>query len=206
MAEPVERRVVTERNAGKKPVTVTQSAGETDSGLTRIRTAAKKDTQLQFNNLYHHLTQQRLDDAYFSLKRQAAKGVDNVTWKAYGENLADRLRDLHGRLHAGSYRPQPSKRVWIEKPDGHKRPIGIAALEDKVVQHALGSIIQSIYEADFLGFSYGFRPGRSQHNALDAIYVALTQKKISWVLDSLVRRYIPSAKIFHPYPNQRLCV
>ena len=189
MAEPVERRVVTERNDGDKPVTVTQGAGKTDCGLARIRAAAEKDSQLQFNNLYHHLTCPRLLDAYYGLKRQAAKGVDGVTWKAYGEHLGHKVKDLHTRLHKGSYHPQPSKRIWIEKPDGNKRPIGIAALEDKIVQQALGRIIQSIYEADFLGFSYGFRPGRSQHNALDAVYVAITQKKISWVLDADIKGF-----------------
>jgi len=189
MAEPVERRVVTKRNAGDIPVTVTQCAGETDCGLTRIRAAAEKDSQLQFNNLYHHLTLYRLRSAYFNLKRQAATGVDDVTWEAYGINLDEKLQDLHIRLHKGSYRPQPSKRIWIEKSDGNKRPIGITTLEDKIVQQALGWIIQSIYEADFLGFSYGFRPGRSQHNALDAVYVAITQKKVSWVLDADIKGF-----------------
>ena len=189
MAEPVERRVVTERNSGDKPMTMTQRMGEMDCGLTRIREAAKKDSQLRFDNLYHHLTLTRLNDAYFNLKRDAATGVDDVTWKAYGENLAEKIQDLHTRLHKGSYHPQPSKRIWIEKSDGTKRPIGIAALEDKIVQQALGWIIQSIYESDFLGFSYGFRPERSQHNALDAVYVALTQRKISWVLDADIKGF-----------------
>lgn len=189
MAEPVERRVVTERNSANRPVTATQCAGETDCGLNRIRAAADKDPTLQFNNLYHHLTLARLHSAYFNLKRRSATGIDDVTWEAYGKNLAEKLYDLHTRLHKGSYRPQASKRIWIEKSDGSKRPIGITALEDKIVQQALGWIIQSIYEADFLGFSYGFRPGRSQHNALDAVYVALTQRRISWVLDADIKGF-----------------
>jgi len=189
MAERVERRVVTKRNCGDKPVTVTQRTGETECGLARIRAAAQKDSQLQFNNLYHHLTVERLNSAYRDVKRHVASGVDDVTWEDYGENLADKLQDLHNRLHKGSYRPQPSKRVWLEKADGKKRPIGVTALEDKIVQQALGSIIQTIYETDFLGFSYGFRPGRSQHSALDAVYVALIQKKISWVLDADIKGF-----------------
>lgn len=180
---------MTKRNSGDKPVTVTQRAGKTDCGLTRIGAAAEKDSQLQFNNLYHHITQARLHTAYFSLKRKAASGIDDITWEDYGENLVARLEDLHARLHKGCYRPQASKRTWIAKADGKQRPIGIAALEDKIVQQTLVWIIQSIYEADFLGFSYGFRPGRSQHNALDAVYVALTQKKISWVLDADIKGF-----------------
>lgn len=185
----MERRVMTKRNSGDKPVTVTQRTGETECGLTRIRVAAEKDSQLRFNNLYHHLTLARLGSAYRNLKRQAATGVDDVTWEDYGVNLAGKLQDLHSRLHKGGYRPQPSKRVWIEKADGKQRPIGMTALEDKIVQQALGWVIQSIYEADFLGFSYGFRPGRSQHDALDAVYVAITQKKISWVLDADIKGF-----------------
>jgi RNA-directed DNA polymerase len=161
MAELAEQRALTERNSGNKPGTVTQSARQTDSGLARIHAAAKKDSQLRFNNLYHHLTLELLTQAYWNLKRQAASGVDGVTWAAYGENLEINLQDLHTRLHKGCYRPQPSKRIWIDKADGKLRPIGITALEDKVVQQALSWIIQSIFETDFLGFSYGFRQDRS---------------------------------------------
>ncbi len=206
MAEFVERRVLTERNRGDKPVTVTQCTGQTDRGLARIHTAAKKDPQLCFNNLYHHLTLDLLTQAYWNLKRRAASGVDGVTWVAYGEDLGAKLQDLHARLHKGRYRPQPSKRVWIEKEDGKRRPIGITALEDKVVQQALSWIIQSIYEVDFLGFSYGFRKERSQHDALDAVYVAITQKKVSWVLDADIKGFFDniSHEWLMKFPGHRI--
>jgi len=196
MAEIVERRVLTKGNQGNKPVTVTQSTGETDSGLARIQEAAKKESHLRFNNLYHHLTLEILERAYYKLKRRAASGVDDVTWVDYGDNLKSNLQDCHSRLHKGSYHPQASKRVWIEKADGTKRAIGITAVEDKLVQQALSWILESIYEADFLGFSYGFRPKRSQHHALDAIYVAVTQKKVSWVLDADIKGFFDN--ISHP--------
>ena len=168
---------------------MTQCMGKTVSGLARIGAAAKRDPQLQFNNLYHHLTPERLNEAYYRLNRRSASGIDGVTWEAYGEDLENKLQDLHNRLHKGSYRPQASKRIWIEKADGTQRPIGISALEDKIVQQALVWIIQSIYEIDFLGFSYGFRPSRSQHDALDAVYVAVTEKKVSWVLDADIKGF-----------------
>ena len=168
---------------------MTQCMGEADSGLARIGTAAKRDPQLRFNNLYHHLTPERLKEAYYSLNRSSASGIDGVTWEAYGEDLDINLQGLHNRLHKGSYRPQASRRIWIEKADGKQRPIGISALEDKLVQQALVWIIQSIYEVDFLGFSYGFRPSRSQHDALDAVYVTITKKKVNWVLDADIKGF-----------------
>jgi RNA-directed DNA polymerase len=119
-------------------------------------------------------------------------GVDGVTWEAYGEGLEDRLRDLHGRIHRGAYRAKPSRRVWIPKADGRQRPLGIAALEDKIVQHAVGTVLNQIWEEDFLGFSYGFRPGRSQQDALDARNVGITQKKVNWVLDLDIRSFLDS--------------
>ena len=188
-AESVERSVWTKRNSAKSPVTMTQSMGQTERGLSRIRKAAKQNAHLQFNNLYSHLTLTLLRDAYFNLKKKAATGVDEVSWEDYGEDLERKLEELHRKLHTEQYKPQPSKRIWIPKPDGKQRPVGMAAVEDKVVQQALLWIMENVYEEDFLGFSYGFRPKRSQHNALDAVYVALTQKKVSWVLDADIKGF-----------------
>jgi len=139
--------------------------------------------------LLHHIDVELLRKAYGSLRRAAAAGVDGVTWQEYGERLEERLVDLHARIHKGSYRARPSKRVWIPKSDGSRRPLGLASLEDKVVQQALVWVLQEIYEVDFQGFSYGFRPGRSPHHALDALYVAITQRKVSWVLDADIRSF-----------------
>ena len=133
------------------------------SGLDRIREAARKDKGLRFTGLLHHITAEVLRDGFLALKRDAAPGVDEVTWRKYGEQLEERLPELHERLQGGRYRAMPSKRIWIPKPDGRKRPIGIAVLEDKVVQQAVVTVLNRIYEEDFLGFSYGFRPGRHPH-------------------------------------------
>jgi len=154
------------------------------SGLDRIRKAASTDKHLRFTNLMHHQTEDLLRDSYQSLKREAAPGVDEVTWRQYGEQLEERLPELHERVQSGRYRAMPSKRIWIPKPDGRRRPIGIAVLEDKIVQQAVVQVLNQIYEETFLGFSYGFRPGRHQHKALDAIWVGITQRKVNWVLDA----------------------
>lgn len=159
------------------------------SGLDRIREAARRDKNLRFNNLMHHITIDRLREAYEALKRDAAPGIDGVTWEQYGEELEEKLSDLHQRVQSGRYRATPSKRVWIPKPDGKQRPIGIAVLEDKIVQQAVVWLLNQIYEEDFVGFSYGFRPGRSQHNALDALWVGITQRKVNWVLDADIRSF-----------------
>jgi group II intron reverse transcriptase/maturase len=137
----------------------------------------------------HHVTVELLRRAYGALKRDAAAGVDGVTWRQYGEKLEERLPDLHDRVQSGRYRAQPSKRAWRRKPDGRRRPLGIAALEDKIVQQAVVWVLEAIYEVDFVGFSYGFRPGRSPHHALDAIYVAITQRKVNWLLDADFRSF-----------------
>lgn len=189
MAEPVERRVLAERKAEQAAVTPTQSGGQAESGLLRLRLAARRDASLCFNNLLHHVSTDRLEQAYLSLNRKAATGVDGQTWEGYGADLRENLQDLHRRIHTGSYKPRPSRRVWIPKPDGRQRPLGVAALEDKIVQQALVWVLESIYEEDFLGFSYGFRPGRGQHQALDALYMALTTKKVSWVLDADIQGF-----------------
>lgn len=191
-AEFVEKRPSAKGNPGQTTVTGTQSSESALSGLDRIREAAKRDKNLQFTNLLHHVTEEHLDTAYRKLNPKAAKGIDRVTWHEYGESLKERLATLHEQIHKGSYRAKPSKRVWIPKRDGKQRPIGIASLEDKIVQQALVDILQPIYEEDFLGFSYGARPGRNQHNALDAVYVAITQRKVSWVLDADLRSFYDS--------------
>jgi len=148
-----------------------------------VRRRAKENKQERFTALLHHVTPQLLAESYYALKRKAAPGVDGVRWQEYGIGLAERLSDLHGRVHRGAYRAQPSRRIYIPKANGKQRPLGIAALEDKIVQHALVTVLNAIYEEDFRGFSHGFRPGRSQHAALDALYVALKRKKVNWVLD-----------------------
>lgn len=188
-AESVERRPVAEGNTGQATACGTQRSKSALSGLVRVREAARRDAKQRFTCLLHHISIDLLDQAYGSLKRDAAAGVDDVTWWEYGEGLYERLTDLHDRIHGGRYRAKPSKREWIPKPDGRQRPIGIAALEDKIVQKALVQVLEQIYEQDFLGFSHGFRPGRNQHHALDALYVAITQRKVSWVLDADIRSF-----------------
>lgn len=160
------------------------------SALERIRQAAKKDRKMRFTALLHHVYNlDTLRDAYFRLKREAAPGVDGQTWKAYGEALEDNLRDLSARLKRGAYRAKPVRRVYIAKADGRQRPLGVPVLEDKIVQRATVQVLNAIYETDFLGFSYGFRPGRSQHNALDALYTGLLTRKVNWVLDADIRGF-----------------
>ncbi len=158
-------------------------------GLDRIREAARKDKDLQFNNLMHHITVDLLREAFKELKKDAAPGLDEITWRQYDENREENLSNLHQKVQSGSYRATPSKRIWINKEDGRKRPIGMAVVEDKIVQQAVVWILNQIYEEDFVGFSYGFRPGRSQHNALDAIWVGITQRRINWVLDADIRGF-----------------
>ncbi|AJD49695.1 RNA-directed DNA polymerase [Isoalcanivorax pacificus W11-5] len=189
MAEPVERRVLAERKTEYPAAPSTQSEDRAESGLLRLRTATRRDERLQLNNLLHHVSVDRLRNAYLALNRKAATGVDDMSWEGYGVDLESRLHDLHCRLHTGRYRAQPSKRIWIPKANGQQRPIGVAALEDKIVQQALVWVLETIFEEDFLGFSYGFRPGRSQHRALDALYMTLTQKKVSWVLDADIQGF-----------------
>jgi len=160
------------------------------SALERVRQAAGRDKKLRFTGLWHHVYQvDRLREAYFSLKRGAAPGVDGETWQHYGEDLEENLQDLSGRLKRGAYRAKPVKRAYIPKADGRQRPLGVTVLEDKVAQRATAEVMNAIYEGDFLGFSYGFRPGRSPHDALDALYVGIMTKPVSWVLDADIRGY-----------------
>ena len=150
-----------------------------------MREAAAGNRSLRFNNLLHtHLTVSRLELAYRSLRKDAASGVDEEDWEAYGVGLSTRLVQLHEAVQSGRYRPQPVLRQWAQKPDGRMRPLGVTCVEDKIVQKALVWVLEAIFEVDFLGFSYGFRPGRSQHDALDAVYMAITTRKVSWVLDA----------------------
>ncbi len=159
------------------------------SGLERVREAAKRDSRVRFTSLFHHITVDLLRESYQKLNPKAAPGVDEVSWSEYGEGLESRIIDLHERLHKGGYRAKPSKRIYIPKDNGKRRPIGIAALEDKIVQHAVVQLLTQIYEEEFLGFSYGFRPGRSVHNALDAIWVGITKRKVNWILDADIRNF-----------------
>src|SRR6266496_5696626 len=159
------------------------------SALGRVRRVAATDKEARFTALLHHVDVDRLRMAYFALSPKAAPGVDGVMWADYGVDLEDNLRDLHARVHRGAYRARPSRRVYIPKPDGRLRPLGVAALEDKILQRALVEVLNAIYETDFLGFSYGFRPGRSPHDALDALFVGITGAKVNWVLDADIRDY-----------------
>jgi len=188
-AESEEGRPLIKENAGQPNTYPTQSGKGVPQGLASVRKAAKENKEMKFTALLHHLTIDLLRESFYSLKRKAAPGVDGVTWQEYENGIEDRLIDLHGRVHRGAYRAQPSRRVYIEKTDGRQRPLGVAALEDKIVQQAVATILNQIYEEDFLGFSYGFRPGRSQHDALDALSYALLKKKVNYVLDADIRGF-----------------
>lgn len=158
-------------------------------GLHGVREAAQRDKGLRFTTLLHHVNERLLLDSFYLLKRQAAPGVDRVTWGEYEQGVEGRIADLHDRVHRGAYRAQPSRRVYIPKPDGRQRPLGIAALEDKVVQQAVVTVLNQIYEEDFLGFSYGFRPGRSAHDALDALSAGIMTKRVNWIVDADIRGF-----------------
>jgi len=184
-AESREGRDSAKRNADQAALHRTLGREKRKSrGLAGVREAARKDSTLKFTALLHHVNKGCLAQSFFNLKKTAAVGVDEVTWQEYERELEANLADLHDRIHRGAYRAKPSRRAWIPKADGRQRPVGIASLEDKIVQQAVLWILQSIYEEDFLGFSYGFRPGRSQHNALDALSVAMTSKRVNWILDA----------------------
>lgn len=188
-AESVEPRGEAKGNAQGPLTSGTQRPRPVSRGLTGVREAAKRDKDEQFTALLHHITLDSLFGAFDQLKRSAAPGVDGVTWSAYEMGHEGRLRDLHERVHTGRYRALPVKRARIPKEDGTERLLGIAALEDKIVQHATVAVLNAIYEEDFLGFSYGFRPGRGQHNALDALWVGIVETRVNWVLDLDIRGY-----------------
>jgi len=187
--ENEEGRPSIKENAHQPNTYPTQRGKGVSQGLAGVRKAARENKEMKFTALLHHLTGDLLRESFYSLKRKAAPGVDGVTWQEYETGLEDRLIDLHGRVHRGAYRAMPSRRVYIEKEDGRQRPLGVAALEDKIVQQAVATILNQIYEEDFLGFSYGFRPGRSQHDALDALSYALLKKKVNYVLDADIRGF-----------------
>jgi len=188
-AESGEGRPPVKENAGQSNTYPTQSGKGVSQGLAGVRKAAKENKEMKFTALLHHLTIDLLRESFYSLKRKAVPGVDGVTWHEYEEGIEGRLIDLHARVHCGAYRAMPSRRVYIEKADGRQRPLGIAALEDKIVQLAVVTILNQIYEEDFLGFSYGFRPGRSQHDALDALSYALLKRKVNYVLDADIKGF-----------------
>ena len=188
-AEREEGRPQIEENTLQPNTHLTQGKERVSQGLERVRTAAREHKEMRFTALLHHMTVDLLRESFYALKRKAAPGVDGVTWHEYETGLEERLVDLHGRVHRGAYRAQPSKRKYIEKSDGRLRPLGIAALEDKIVQAATVTILNQIYEEDFLGFSYGFRPGRSQHDALDALAFAIEHKKVNYILDCDIRSF-----------------
>src|ERR1700747_2237739 len=189
-AEGMEGKGLAKGNLPQQNASRTPSRNGAPSELERVRQAAKKDKQLRFTALLHHIYNlETLRMAYFCLKKEAAPGVDGETWRHYGETLEDNLQDLSHRLRRGAYRAKPVRRAYIDKSDGRKRPLGVPVLEDKIVQRATVEVLNAIYETDFLGFSSGFRPGRSQHNALDALYTGLLTKKVNWVLDLDMRSF-----------------
>ena len=189
-ADATEGRAVAKGNPPERTVLRTQSRAGTPSALERVRQAAQRDRKQRFTALLHHVYDvARLRAAYLALKRDAAAGVDGKTWHSYGQTLEANLQDLSDRVKRGAYRARPVRRAYIPKADGRQRPLGVPALEDKIVQRAVVEVLNAIYETDFLGFSYGFRPGRSPHQALDALWVGIDTKKVNWVLDADIRGF-----------------
>src|SRR3984957_6910580 len=188
-AELVERRAGAEGNVEQRDTHRAQNRERVTQALDRVRYAARQRKKERFTALLHHVNVDTLRMAFHALKRDAAPGVDGVTWADYEADLEPRLADLHGRVHRGAYRPQPSRRTYIPKADGRQRPLAIAALEDKIIQGATAIVLNAIYEEDFLGLSYGFRPGRGQHDALDALAVGITSTKVNWILDADIQSF-----------------
>ena len=192
-AETEEERDLAKGNQLQQNEDRTQSRASLDSALERVRQVARRNKDERFTALWHHVYDiDRLQESFYALKRKSAPGVDGQTWHDYWLNLEDNLQDLSARLQRGAYRPKPVRRQYIGKDDGRQRPIGIPALEDKIVQRTTAEVLNAIYEIDFKGFSYGFRPGRSQHNALDAVSVGISRRKVSWVLDADIRGFFDS--------------
>jgi RNA-directed DNA polymerase len=191
-AEAGEERGPAKGNTDGKPRPGRSAGTGVSNALGRVREVARRDKDARFTALLHHVSLERLVMAYWDLSPKAAPGVDGVTWQDYGQDLVANLRDLHDRVHSGRYRARPSRRAYIPKADGRLRPLGIAALEDKILQRAVVEVLNAVYEADFRGFSYGFRPGRGQHDALDALAVGIERKKVNWVLDADIRDFFTS--------------
>ena len=188
-AETVEGRASPKGNGGQATAVRTRSRGIASNRLEAVRQAARQSKEVRFTALLHHITVDLLKQSYNALKRDAAPGIDGVTWRTYGENLEEKLKDLHERVHRGSYRARPAKRSYIPKADGSKRPLSIWCLEDKIVQQAVVTVLEAIYEEDFVGFSYGFRPGRGQHDALDALHAGIYRRQVNWVLDADIQGF-----------------
>jgi RNA-directed DNA polymerase len=188
-AEMGEERQSAKGNAASKTRPGHGAGPDVSSALGRVRQVAKRDRNARFTALLHHVSPGRLRAAYWAIRPQAAPGVDGVTWADYGQDLEANLLDLHDRVQSGRYRAKPCRRAYIPKADGRLRPLGIAALEDKIVQRAVVEVLNAVYEVDFRGFSYGFRPGRSPHDALDALAVGIERKKVNWVLDADIRDF-----------------
>ncbi|MGZ3350486.1 MAG: group II intron reverse transcriptase/maturase [Xanthobacteraceae bacterium] len=188
-AEPVERRAEAKGNARQQSTFRAQSREDASQALERIRQRARARKEEKFISLLHHIDTDRLEEAFYELKANAAAGVDGVTWQDYQQDLERKLEDLHGRVHRGAYRALPSRRVYIPKPDGRQRPLAVAALEDKIVQRATVAVLNAIYEEDFLGFSYGFRPGRGAHDAMAALVVGIESKKVNFILDADIQSF-----------------
>ena len=188
-AETVEGRASPKENGSQATAVRTPSRGVASSRLDAVRQAARQDKKVRFTALLHHITVDLLKQSYIALKRDAAPGIDGVTWQAYGENLDEKLTALHNRIHKGSYRARPAKRTYIPKAEGSQRPLSVWCLEDKIVQQAVVTVLEAVYEEDFVGFSYGFRPGRGQHDALDALHVGILRRRVNWVLDADIRGF-----------------
>ncbi len=189
VAESAEPRAGTKGNASQQSMRRAQDRESVSQALERVRQAARQRKKERFTALLHHLSLEMLRTAFFALKRGAAPGVDGLTWQDYEADLDRRIEDLHARVHRGAYRAQPSRRRYIPKSDGRQRPLAVAALEDKIVQRATAAVLNAIFEEDFLGFSYGFRPKRGQHDALDALIVGINSTKVNHILDADIQSF-----------------
>ena len=189
VAEPAEPRTGTKGNADQQSTRRAQDRGSVSQALERVRKVARQRKKERFTSLLHHIDVTMLRTAFYAMKRDAAPGVDGMIWKTYEQDLDRRIEELHAQVKSGAYRALPSRRSYIPKEDGSKRPLAVAALEDKIVQRATAAVLSAIHEEDFLGFSYGFRPKRSQHDALDALIVGISSKKVNYILDADIRSF-----------------